>query len=285
MEQDIKKEARKQFIKYFRVWFIIIGILFVIWLVGTVMKAIGGEVVRNNAEAPLERVYDMADVLTDAEEQVLREYIAECEEKAKMDIVLVTTMEDIEAMNGSYDNAIMNLADDFYDKNRFGYDRVHGDGILLLDNWYKNQEGSWISTAGRLVDDFSYDDEQFILDQVYYEIGSNPYEAYRAYVETATMLASGGGIIPFGLILIVPAVVALIFALVNLSQAKAKDTTNSRTYVAGGKPMVRAQRDDFIRKNVVSRRIETNSGGGGRSGGGSHRSSSGVRHGGSGRRR
>ena len=288
MEQDIKKEARRQYIKYFRVWFIVIGILLLIWLVGLGLRFMAGSSVRKNMQAPTERVYDLADVLTDAEEESLRVYIGECEKKARMDIVLVTMNEDIEAMGYSYNTAIMKLADDFYDENLFGYDMVHGDGVLLLDNWREGQMGSWLSTCGRLVDEFGYSDREYVLDEVYYEIENDPYEAYRAYVKAVTRLATGGaGIIPIWAILIVPAAVALIFAFTNLKQSKAKDTTNSKTYVVGGKPVMSTMRDDFIRKHVVSRRIETsNSSGGGRSrGGGSHRSSSGVRHGGSGRRR
>ena len=84
-------------------------------------------------------------------------------------------------------------------------------------------------------------------------------------------------------------VVALIYALVNLHQTKAKDTTATNQYVNGKKPKINDTRDQYLRKNVVTRRIETSSSGGSshHSGGhgGSHHSSSGVSHGGGGHRR
>ena len=90
--------------------------------------------------------------------------------------------------------------------------------------------------------------------------------------------------------ILVGLVVALIYAAVNLHQSKAKDTTATNQYVDGKKPKINDTRDQYLRKNVVTRRIETSSSSGGsshRSGGhgGSHRSSSGVSHGGGGHRR
>ena len=55
-----------------------------------------GDVPRTNNEAPTERVYDYADVLTDQEEADLRRYIAETEKKLHIDIVLVTFSQSVE---------------------------------------------------------------------------------------------------------------------------------------------------------------------------------------------
>ena len=45
---------------------------------------------RSNMEAPSDRVYDYADVLTDAEEMELTKLISEAEKQCKCDIILVT---------------------------------------------------------------------------------------------------------------------------------------------------------------------------------------------------
>ncbi|MBE5883962.1 MAG: TPM domain-containing protein [Lachnospiraceae bacterium] len=293
MEQDFKREARKQYFKYFRVWFAGLGCLLLMGAViigGKLMKSDTTE--RTNEDSPQERVYDYADVLTDAEEEKLREYIAECEAEAQIDIVLVTVEEDMESLGYSYDSAMTNYADDFYDYGQFGYDRVHGDGVLLLDNWYEDQEGSCLSTCGSVHDEFGDYEIDRVLDEVYYTVGNNPYKAYRNYVTMVTDYMTSGSVgasIPWWAIVIVPVIAALIFAFTHLKQKAADTTTTSSTYVAGGRPDIKVRRDDFIRKNVVTRRIETSSsssGSGHRSGGGgSHRSSSGVRHGGGVRRR
>uniref|UniRef100_UPI0040576608 TPM domain-containing protein n=1 Tax=Acetatifactor sp. TaxID=1872090 RepID=UPI0040576608 len=296
MDKEIKREARKQYIHYFRIWFILIAVLLVVFLVmagvDILSRTSSG---RRNMQAPAERVYDYADVLTGEEEQKLREYIAQCEAEYEIDLVLVTINEDVESQ-GYWETVMMNIADNFYDENGFGYDKVHGDGALLLDNWYEDeygsQAGSWLSTCGIVHDRLDNYEINRVLDEVYYRVEDNPYAAYKAYVQTTCEYASGNVLqasIPWWFILLGPAVIAVIYAVTHLVQSKAKDTTTAKTYVEGGKCVVTSSSDTFIRKSVSSRRIETSSGGssgGHRSGGGgSHRSSSGVRHGGGGRRR
>ena len=96
MEKDIKREALRQYFKYFKIWFIIAGILAVITIGAAVVHALTPKPVRGNSQEPTERVYDYADMLTEEEEQSLREYIAECEEKIQADIVIVTISESVE---------------------------------------------------------------------------------------------------------------------------------------------------------------------------------------------
>ena len=96
MEKDIKREALRQYFKYFKIWFIIAGILAVITIGAAVVHALTPKPVRGNSQEPTERVYDYADMLTEEEEQSLREYIAECEEKIQADIVIVTIAESVE---------------------------------------------------------------------------------------------------------------------------------------------------------------------------------------------
>lgn len=129
MDKEIKKEAGKQYLHYFRIWFVIIGLLAAVFVAAMVINMGKEGRTRTNNAAPAWRVYDEADVLTDEEERGLEEYIALCENKYHFDIVLVTVNEDVESQ-GYWDTVMMNLADDFYDYNNFGYDKVHGDGVL-----------------------------------------------------------------------------------------------------------------------------------------------------------
>ncbi len=292
MEYDVKREARRQYFKYFKIWFIVVAALLIIAAIALVAKYIESKTETINTSAPAERVYDYAEVLTDEEEQSLREYIALMEPKMKAHIVLVTIKEDVEAQ-GYWDTVMMNRADDFYDQNNYGYDKIHGNGVLLLDNWYEGQAGSWLSTCGNVYERFGDYEINRVLDEVYYSIDAGAYTAYKGYIDTVWELMQEEDVTGFPLlfVMILPTVVALIYALVNLHQEKAKDTTVAITYVEGGGPRFKVRRDDFIRKNVTKIKIETSSSGGGRSGGssggrgGSHRSSGGVSHGGGGRRR
>lgn len=293
MDKEIKREAFKQYLHYFRIWFIVIGIMAVFCAGAFVMHSMAGKGGRVNHEAPAERVFDDADVLTDEEEQKLRDYIAQKEKKYQIDIVLLTVREDVESQ-GSWESVMRNRADDFYDENNYGYNRIHGDGVLLLDNWYEDtygsQKGSWLSTCGIVEDRFGDSEVNKVLTAVYNKVDASPYNAYMAYVDSVCRYVekgSGRPHIPAGIIVILSLLVAVIYAVIHLKQSPAKETVTASTYVAGGRPVVKDQRDNFIRKNVVTRRIETSSSGGssGRSGGGHHTSSGGVSHGGGGMRR
>lgn len=87
MEKNVKLEAVRQYLRYFRVWFILIGLMAAACIVLAVIRQIRN-VPRTNHEAPEERVFDYADVLTDKEEEKLREYIAQTERRLQIDIVL-----------------------------------------------------------------------------------------------------------------------------------------------------------------------------------------------------
>lgn len=296
MSEDFKREAGKQYVHYFRVWFIILGVLLVITVATGIYRLICNNAPRLNNSAPQERVYDYADVLTDSEEESLRQHIAEVEKELKIDIVLVTfnqSVEGTEAMqqygyrSTDWEQNMQDYADDFWDNNQYGYNKgFEGDGCILVHNWYEGQNGEHLSTSGKVESEFSVYDIDQVLNQVDRYYDTNPYEAYMAYVDEVYYILGEGRQVPFSwaTVIFVPAVVAIVYALINLHQKKAADTTTSTTYVEGGKPVVKRRADDFIRKNVVTRRIETSSGSSGghhsSGGGGHHTSRSGASHGG-----
>lgn len=298
MEKDIKREAGRQYLHYFRFWFMIIGVLAVACIVLAVVRRGGKGVPRTNQDAPAERVYDYADVLTDQEEEKLRRHIAETEKSLGIDIVLVTidySVEGKEAMeqhglrSSDWERNMRDIADDFWDYNRYGYNKgFEGDGVLLLHNWYPGQNGEHLSTSGKVEMAFSMGDINRVLDAVDAYYDTDPYRAYMAYVDAVKRLM-GNSLpdIPWAAVIFMPIVIAVVYGLGHINQKKAQKTTGVTTYVAGGKPQLKDSTDTFIRKNVVTRKIETGGGGAARSGGGGgghHRSSSGASHGGGSRR-
>lgn len=308
MSNEIRKEALRQYFRYFCIWFSALGLLLVAALVLGVTHEREGDSSRTNLSASLERVYDQAGVLTEDEEERLRRRIAEAEEKLRIDIVLVTFAQSVEGSEAmqqygyrstDWEQNMMDYADDFWDENRFGYNRdFEGDGCILVHNWYEGQNGEHLSTSGRVEDSFSLNDINSVFDAVDKYYDTDPFQAYMAYVDQVESLMSlkenGREPFPLEVALVLPLVVALVYAFKNLRQKAAKDTTTASTYVEGGKPVMRACSDDFIRKNVVTRKIDRNNGGsshrgiGGsvhRSGGGGHHiSRSGASHGGGSRR-
>lgn len=299
MDKGIKREAVKQYMKYFCGWFIAIGVLLIIWLVILGGRLMGRNMgTSGNKLAPEERVYDLADALTDAEEEELRQYIRQKEQEYKLHAVVVISDMDMEGTGMSWEDAMMNFADDFYDEANYGYDKVHGDGALLLDNRYEGQAGIWLSTCGEVEYAFAMSDIDNLLDRVDEKVEKNPLEAYRIFVDGVCRQMARermgntedflSGIIG---VFFLSTIVAVIYLFVNITHNKARDTTNAFTYMSTTNPEITNKQDEFMRKSVTHVRIDTNTGGGGggsRSsggGGGHHVSRGGVSHGGGGRRR
>lgn len=302
MGTNYRKEARNQFLRYFCVWFIIVGILLIIAVALYGIRRMADNASRGNTNAPSERVYDGAGILSADEEERLRSQIAKAEKQLHMDIVIVTidqpmegqeAMKEQDAYSPRLEDVMEAYADNFWDDNHYGYNKsFEGDGVILVDNVYENQ-GYWqLSTSGkaeRSLGDYDIDRLLDVVDRYY---DHSPYRGYSEFVDALTdkFDTRGSAPLPWISVVVVPVIVALVFAFSNLNQTKAKDTTAVNAYVVGGKPVMKSQRDDFIRKHVTTRRIQTSSGSSGSSGsrssggGGHHTSRSGASHGGGGRR-
>ena len=276
----------KKYLKHFAVLFILFAIVLVVFIVALIMKKPNEEKVytRTNTQCKTEeRVFDYADVLTDAEEDALRQMIAEKQDEIGCDIVLVT----ISDPDYAGDNAMMNYADDFYDDNMFGYDEPWGDGALYLDNFLGiGNSYSWFSTCGRVENRYSSSMIYDLIDDICYNVNHDPFGSYQLYINSlANTMSSNSSLdveIPTFAIWGVAALITLIYILVCINRNVGRKTTDANTYVAGGHAQFPDQRDVFISKHTTSRKIQTNSGGGG--GGGHHISSGGFSHGGGGGR-
>ena len=224
-----------------------------------------------------ERVFDYADVLTDEEEENLRELISENEKKIGCDIVLVTIDEYVPSM--------MNYADDYYDDYMFGFDKPRGDGVLLLDNWYT--EEMWVTTTGKVMDKYNTDAKvNKLLDAICEDIDISPYESYKTYVESVTTFMQDnrklGLNIGNGFIGTISFVVAIIFLVVNISNKGDVNKAQKNTYTNGSGIDMKQKEDSFISTSTSKRKIQSSSSG--HRSGGAHRSRSGTSHGGGGRR-
>lgn len=295
---DYRKEAVKQFLKYFVIWFLGVVLTIFLTIVLGIIHLLTPKAVRTNTSAPLERVYDYADILTDEEEDMLRQHIAQAEAEYKADFVVVTSCLPVEGElaieNGldseDWETNMMNLADDFWDTYGYGYNKgFEGDGALLLDNRYEGQRGEWLSTSGKVENRFGTYEVDCVLDAVDRYYDSNPYKAYISFVdETCSHLPRDGihlGFFYYLMAIVGSLIVAYNYAKYHLKKNNAKDTVAINAYITDGKAIVVNEADNFIRKNVVTRRIETStSSGSSGGGGGHHRSSSGASHGGGGRR-
>lgn len=292
----------KKYISYFKFWFLAILLLAVLLVVLLAVRGRESAAERTNQECDTqERVFDYADVLTADQEEALRALIAEQEKRTACDIVLVTLNESLADYAAAYEEELgyltpdrytMVYADNFYDEHKFGYDRPYGDGVLLLDNWYREADGgvySWLSTCGRAEDRFSSSMIDSLLTEALANADQDPYGAYVKYVNLfAEMMTESGGIPDISVFapLVLAVLGTVLFVESALRNHRGSKTVNLTTYVEGGKPELKRQEDIFLRKTVTKRHIERNTGsGGGGGGGGHHTSSRGVSHGGGGHRR
>lgn len=290
------------FFRRFKICFIITGILLVILggLLG--IHSFTGNVrngARQNTECTTEeRVFDQAGVLTDAEEEKLEKLIAKRERQTGCDIVLVTLNESLKEYARSYqsyvsyDRFVMIYADNFYDEHNFGYNEVHGNGVLLLDNLYREDDGwaySWLSTTGKVEEKYSSRMIDHLLEKSYRWSKISPYYGYKAYVNQFYHDMNGFGLVNANfsvpVIFIISLICAVLFVVFNNGTETGKKTTTAKTYVKNGKTKMNHKEDRFIRKTVTQHTIQTGSSrSGGGSSGGHHVSSGGVSHGGGGHR-
>ena len=214
-------------------------------------------------------VYDLACKMTDEEAEELRAYIVELEEECLADIVVIT----LDDPKYGYLSKVKEYADSFSEEYGTGYDYPGGSSIVFVDNWSRGGDGkihSWISTTGAVrerLSDSECDDILNILDEIEGDY-ADPYDQYR---EIVGKLAGKAMPLkpPYSMLIafIVAVVVAGIYIIINITSKLGDVTTNSHTYVKGGKGNLKVSTDTFRNKTVTKRKIETSSGGGG---GGSH---------------
>lgn len=292
----------REYFHYFKWLYIILGVMICIYslLAGGhwVVSKMANYKRTNKVCATEERVFDYGDVLTDKEEEKLRKLIAKREKQTGCDIVLITLNESLKEYAREiepyvdYDEFVRVYAEEFYEENNFGYNKPNGDGVLLIDNWYREDDGkiyTWFCTTGKVKDKYLSIHINHILDNVYRYVEHNPYKAYKTYVNDFYHDMTGIRMFNFYIPGIIPWVIGLIaaaiFILCNRRSKSGAKTTTAVTYVNGLEPEFKVKADRFLRKSVVTRKIESSSGGGGGGGGHSGGGGGGGSHGGGGHSR
>lgn len=290
----------REYFRYFKWLYTVLAVVAALtaaFHAGHWVKAEAMNYQRTNTECAVrERVFDNADVLTDKEEEKLRDLIAKRERQTGCDIVLVTLNEPLEAYaraiepSAPSEEFVRVYAEQRWENDGFGYDRPNGDGVMLVDNWSREDDGrihTWFWTTGRARDAYYVEDIDHLLDNVYRYVEKNPYRAYKTYVNDFYHDMMGWNLCHLSVPGYVPWLIgigaAVIFCAVNWRSREGKKTTTATTYVAGREPVFRVSQDRFLRKTVSKRRIETGSGGSG--GGGGGHGGGGGSHGGGGHSR
>lgn len=243
-----------------------------------------------NAE---EKVYDFANLYTDAEEKEIYNRILKFIDERKLDLVVVT-------IDKNPKGSAMVYADDFYDYNSFGLNETR-DGVLFLVDMDTRE--LWISGTGYGKNKYYDEKINMILDKTfqdfsdkkyyegtlnviktmdsYYDLEYNGYEEYESKTYTDYLKE----------ILIATGIVTIIVMLILVSKNKMVNVaTSSREYLDKGTKQVKLVKNQLIDRHVTKTEIvhydsdNHHSSGGGFSGGGGHISSSGSFHSGGGHR-
>ena len=282
----------KEYFRYFRwLYIIFVAVLLIFGLLTAGHTITAGAVYydRTNTECTTaERVFDYGDVLTDKEEDKLRTLIDKRQKQTGCDIVLVTLDESLKEYaraidpNVPYDKFVKVYAEEFYDEHNFGYNKPDGDGVIMVDNWYREDDGriyTWLYAVGKVKEAYSDADIDHLLDNVYRYVESNPYRAYKTYVNDFYHDMLGINVvhvnIPRWVTAVVGMISAVIFMICNWKSKRGAKTTAATTYVAGMEPHFGVREDRFLRKSVVKHKIESGSSGSGSHGGGGGSSHSG----------
>ncbi len=294
----------KKYFSYFKIHFIIFGLILIMFCFFTYLRNQSKEFIRGNTECKTEqRVFDYADLLTQEEEQELEAMIAIAEKENGLDIVIVNLNRSLEEFAYSYysympiEKYVMVFADEFYEQMIFGYNKPYGDGVILVDNQYREADGYkylWMGTTGKAEYEYSSEEIDDILIEVEDYVDYNSFRAYEEFIEEVAEFEKKDSIFRRYPELLFYVFVGSIIVSVIFCKGKTMKgittTVTEHTYVVHTK--VNTREDNFIRNSVTKRRISTSSSGssGGhhrssRGGGGHHRSRSGRSHGGGGRRR
>ncbi|MBC8079502.1 MAG: TPM domain-containing protein, partial [Gorillibacterium sp.] len=223
-------------------------------------------------------VYDEAGLLSQEEYDRLNLMANEYGAKRETDIVIYTS-------NNTESMDVMKMTQDFYDEHAPGYDKSHGNAVILTMDM-KNRE---IYLAGFYKAKEYLDDGRLdkIRNKITPYLTSGDYElAFEKYIKTAhKYMGFRPGANPDNILfngwfqLAVSLGIAGIIVGLMAYHSGGRVTVDRRTYEDAGTSGILEQQDQYIRTTVTKRKIEKSSGGG--SGGGGGTSGGGHSHSGS----
>lgn len=233
-----------------------------------------------------ELIYDFSDILTDEEEETLKDEFKSFKLKTGWDIVFLSY-----DLPYSTDTENEDFAADFYDYNDFGIDNKDYDGIILFRNTWETDKFYISLSFGNAQLYVSGSELSDIEDAIYDEIHEARYvDGIRHWISlTESRFDMGphsnlyideyGKLhyyyrFPWLLAFAIAGIGTLIFILINVSRNKmVKTKFKAEEYIDKKGIKILNAHDWFIHSHISSYTVSSSSGGGG-----SHRGSSGGFH-------
>jgi uncharacterized protein len=214
-----------------------------------------------------QNIYDYADLLADEEVAELEDMANTYGAKRETSFMILTT-------NDTGGKDIVDYAEDFYDKEAPGYDKPHGNTVILtIDMKNRDVYLAGFYKAEEYLDNSRLD---LIREKITPDLtDGNYYDAFHTFIETSSKYM---GIRPganpdnplFNLWfqLLISIGVAGIVVGVMLYSSGGKITVNDRTYMDADNSQVLDRRDAYLRTTVTKQRKPSNNNNNGGGGGG-----------------
>ncbi|WP_178023638.1 YgcG family protein [uncultured Paenibacillus sp.] len=212
-------------------------------------------------------IYDEADILYPEYIEDLNALANEYGPKRETDIIVFTT-------DNPEDEDVVKLTEDFYDERAPGYDKAHGNAVILtLD--MRNRD---LYLAGFYKGEEYLDDGR--LDKIRNKIAplltaGDYHGAFEEYIRTSyRYMGFRPGVNPDNPLfdtrvqLLIALVIGALAVGVMAFRSGGRGTGNNRTYEDSGDSGVIWRQDNFLRTTVTKTKIESSSGGGGGGSGG-----------------
>lgn len=225
-------------------------------------------------------VFDQARLLSEGERSELTSLANELGAERETDIIILT-------INNADNKDVQILTEDFYDDQAPGYDKPHGNAVILtLD--MRNRE---IYLAGFYKAETYLDDKRLnkIRDKITPNLSDGEYKrAFEMYIKTAhRYMGFEPGTNPDNILfnrwfqLAVSLGLASLVVWIMVHRSGGRVTVNAKTYEASNQSGVLEREDRYINTTVTKHKIERNNGGGGSGRGGGGISGGGHSHSGS----
>ncbi len=259
---------------------VVCGVFGLILQYGIFLGVKANKTERGNQQCTVtQRVFDVADQLSDQEEEKLEKLIARKEKAIGADIVLVTINDD----SIQSDSAMRDYAQNYYEENGFGWDQPNGDGLIYVDNWANGY--TWMATTGKVAEKFQRDTIDFIIEKTNQKVNKHPYQAYKTLVNTSALQMQNLNVFQWNIrpiwVLVISIVGMLIFAGIELSGHGGRDTVVKSTYLGKNGVRMNEKRDLFLHSHISRVKIKSDNdhgGGGGSIGGSNGHGGGGGRH-------
>ncbi|MFL0554788.1 TPM domain-containing protein [Paenibacillus barengoltzii] len=223
------------------------------------------------AESPLankQLIYDEAELLSPGELEDLNALANEYGPPRELDIIIYTT-------DNPEGEDVVELTEDFYDERAPGYDKTHGNAVILtLDMLNRDLYLAGFYKGEKYLDDSRLDK---IRDKITPMLSAGDYYgAFAEYILTVNRYAQfrpgvnpDNPLLNTGIQLVIALVIGAGVVFMMAFRSGGRITVSGRTYEDSANSGVIWRQDNYLHTTVTKTKIESsNSGGGGSSGGG-----------------